>query len=265
MSLVKISEISAGYSKENVIDNITFEINEGELVGILGLNGSGKSTLIKSVCNILPHSGTVSVNDRNIEKLKISQTAEIISYIPQQSGIGIDISVFDVVKMGFNPRLKLFEKPDATMEAKAKEIINLLGLEDKIYTNYMMLSEGQKQLAVIARALVSEGSFLVMDEPESALDFNVRVKIIKYICDWISKNKRAGLVILHDVILALNSCDKLILLKCGKMTDVIDLHNDSVETMEGKLREIYGNISLVKTKSNSGKDNLIMLFDSEEI
>lgn len=265
MSLVKVENISTGYDKENIIDNISFEINEGELVGLLGTNACGKSTLIKSVCNILPHSGKVTISNNVVEELKTSSVAKLISYVPQQSGLGIDISLLDVVLMGFNPRLKLLERPDNNMISKAKEIITNLGLEDKLNANYMTLSEGQKQLAILARALVSNGSLLVMDEPESALDFSVRYKIIKNIKKWISDGNKAGLIILHDVMLALNYCDKLLLLNDKRIVDIINLHYDSIEDIEMKLREIYGDISLFNVKDKSGINHLVMLFDSEAI
>lgn len=263
MSLINIENISAGYTKENIIEAVSFEIKENELVGILGANGSGKSTLIKAICNILPHTGKVKTNGKVIEELKVAEIASIISYIPQQSGINIDISVFDVVMMGFNSRLNVFEKPDAIMKKTALDTIDLLGLKDKTYANYMLLSEGQKQLTILARALVSDGMFLVFDEPESALDFNVRVKTIKRIKEWIETKKRCGLVILHDVMLALNNCDRVFLLKDKRIAYEIDLHNESIESIEKKLSSIYGDISLFKVKTKDGKNNFVMLFESE--
>lgn len=259
MSFVKLDNLSAGYSKENVIENISFDFNEGELVGVLGLNGSGKSTLAKSICNILSHSGCVTIDDKVIENLDVRKTSKIISYIPQHSGLSIDISLFDVVMMGYNPVLKFFGKPSNEMEENAKYILDKLGLGSLADTNYMSLSDGQKQLTILARSLVGNSSLLVMDEPESALDYNVRHNIIKAVKEWINTGKRAGLIILHDVILALNSCDKLVLLKDKKCVAIIDLHVDSIDFIEEKLRLIYGDISLVKAKNKSGEDYLLMM------
>lgn len=261
MSLIEIKNISAGYTKENIIEHISFTIEEGELIGILGANGSGKSTLVKAICNILQHTGQVVINNRPIEGLKPSELASLISYIPQQSGIGIDISVLSVVMMGFNAKLKLFQQPNESMINRAKSVIDMVGLSDKIDHNYMLLSQGQKQLVILARALVSDGSFLIMDEPESALDYNVRYKIMNYAKHWIYEGCRAGLVILHDITLALNNCDKLILLQDKQITDVVDLHNDSIQVMEDKLSKIYGNISIVKANGKNNSSKLVMLCD----
>ena len=265
MSLVKVHNLSAGYSKENILENVSFEINEGELLGVLGENGSGKSTLVKAICNVLPHYGEVYIAGDKIEDLKVLQTAKKISYIPQHSGLGIDISVLDVVMMGFNSRLKLLENPSLTMQKEAMEIINLLGLSENADKNYMELSEGQKQLTIIARALVSDGTLLVMDEPESTLDFSVRSKTMNIVKKWIGNGKRAGLIILHDIVLALNNCDKLILVKNKNIVSTIDVHHDRIELMEEKLRTIYGDISLGKVKNKKGRDIFYIVCDSEDI
>lgn len=269
MSLISINNISAGYKngqvKDNVIEDITFDVDSGELVGILGANGSGKSTLAKAICSIIPHIGDVNINGRLISGLKTNEIAKLISYIPQSSGLSIDISVLDVVLMGFNARLNPLSNPTGEMKDKAKEIIDLVGLSDMLNTNYMVLSEGQKRLVILARALVNEGTFLVMDEPESSLDFNVRYKLMDIIRSWINKESRAGLIILHDVMIALNCCDKLVLLKDKKIVGIVDLHNDTIDSIEEQLKKIFGNISIIKAHGKDGSERLIMIYESEGV
>lgn len=263
MSLVTLEKITAGYGRNIVIDEVSVQIEEGELVGILGANGSGKSTLAKAVCNLLPHEGNVVICGQEVEKLSAKAAAGLISFIPQQSGIGMDISVLDVVMMGFNARLKLLENPNRSMVEKAKKMIERVGLAGKCHTNYMLLSEGQKKLVILARALVSEGNFLVMDEPESALDFNVKYKMMEIIREWILEGSRAGLVILHDAQLALNQCDRILLLREKKVVGVIDRKNDTLEEVEEKLGRVYENICAAKVKSRNGQESLVMICDSE--
>lgn len=265
MNLMELEHLSAGYGKNTIIEDITFSIQTGELVGILGINGSGKSTLAKTICNVMPHNGKVKMNGRILEELNIKEVARMVSYIPQQSGIAIDIPVLDVVLMGFNPWLSLLERPGKEMKDKAKAMLEQVGLSEKFYANYMELSEGQKQLVIFARALVSDGQFLLMDEPESALDFGVRYKAMGIVRNWIQAGERAGVVILHDIALALNSCDRLILLNEKKMVAVIDSKEDTVESIEEKLRKIYGNLTLEKIRTRTGKERFAVLYDSEEI
>lgn len=263
MSIAKLEHLTAGYGRDTVIEDITFEIHAGQLVGILGINGSGKSTLAKTVCNTLPHTGTVRIQNRILENQKEKQTARMVSYIPQHSGVAIDIPVLDVVMMGFNPWLKLLERPDKKMVEKAKAVLEEVGLSEKIYANYAELSEGQKQLVIFARALVSEAQLLLMDEPESALDFGVRYKAMQLVRKWIRSGDRAGLVILHDIALALNSCDQLVLLDSKRVASVIDTKNESAESIEAKLQKIYGNLALKKVRTSAGKERFAVLYEGE--
>lgn len=269
MSLISVKNISAGYKngsiKENVVEDISFDIQKGELVGVLGANGCGKSTLAKAICNVIPYTGDVDVNGQLIGELSTKQRANLISYIPQSSGLSIDISVLDVVLMGFNARLNAFANPTNEMKDKAKKVIELVGLSNVINSNYLLLSEGQRRLVILARALVNEGMFLIMDEPESSLDFTIRYKFMDIVRRWINKERRAGLIILHDVMIALNCCDKLILLKDKKIAGEINLHNDTINIIEEQLGKVFGNICVTKTRGKNGSDRLIMLYESEDI
>lgn len=264
MSFIRVKNITAGYQKRNVIENISFDIEQEELVGILGANGSGKSTLVKSICSIMPHEGDVVIEDHKISAKSPKEIANLIGYVPQKSGISIDMTVLEVVLMGFNPKLKMLENPGKEMVQKASEAIACVGLSEKINTNYMHLSEGQKQLALLARSLIGDGKLLVMDEPENALDFGVRYKLLQQIREWIRSGSRAGIVTLHDINLALNNCDRLILMKEKKIAGILSPKNDIISVMEEKLSEIYGDIKIVKTTNRFGRDNLVMIYNSEE-
>jgi len=111
--ILSVSEISAGYGKKNIISNVSFSVDEHSVVGLLGANGCGKTTLLKAVCGIIQCSGKIEICGQNTNTLNERQLARLCSYIPQRSGISIDISALDVVLMGFNPELKLLESPNS--------------------------------------------------------------------------------------------------------------------------------------------------------
>ena len=122
MSKLNICDLSAGYHHssrtsttdvQNVINNISFSAEEGSIVGILGENGCGKTTLIKAIANLIPHSGCCELDNLQLEHIPHKKLAQLCGYIPQKSGISIDISLLDVVMMGFNPELKLLQPPTA--------------------------------------------------------------------------------------------------------------------------------------------------------
>ena len=194
MSYLCVKDITAGYGKQSVIENISFTLESGCLLGIIGANGSGKTTLLKALCGILPHRGTCALEDAVLENLSARELAKLVSYIPQRSGITIDISVLDVVLMGFNPKLGLLEHPSKAMRDAAIQALGQVGLTGKEETNYLHLSEGQKQLCILARTLVSHSKLLLLDEPESALDFRFRHQMLSLLRNWVTGENSSAVV-----------------------------------------------------------------------
>ena len=259
MSRLCVTGIRAGYGKHTVLENISFDLNASTVMGIIGANGSGKTTLLKSLCGILPHQGTCALDGAVLEELPPRQLAKLVSYIPQRSGISIDISALDVVLMGFNPQLGLLEHPTRKMKETASLALAQVGLAGKEETNYLHLSEGQKQLCILARTLVSDSKLLVLDEPESALDFRFRHLMLSLLRSWVASQERSAVVTLHDPALALNFCDKLLLLSRGGILDIIEPESDSLDKMEHVLRQVYGSISLQRCYNRNGKPQIVML------
>ena len=263
MSFFSVQNISAGYGKKYVIKNVSFEIENGCLMGILGSNGSGKTTLLKAICGILPHKGRCILDGTALEDITPRRLARLCSYIPQRSGIGIDISVLDVVLMGFNPWLGFLEHPSSNMYSAAMDAIAQVGLAGKEDENYLHLSEGQKQLCILARTLVTECKLLLLDEPESSLDFRYRYQMLDELRAWIASSHGSALVTLHDPVLALNYCDKLMLLADGEIFGVISPKTDSLYETEQLLSKIYGPVSLKQCSTHSGKTTLLLLKEDE--
>ncbi|MDD6481043.1 MAG: ABC transporter ATP-binding protein [Lachnospiraceae bacterium] len=265
MSFFQAEQISAGYGAKPALQSVSFFCESGLLFGILGANGSGKTTLMKAICGVLPHEGNCTLDGISLEKLSPRQIAKLCSYIPQRSGISIDISAMDVVLMGYNPRLGLLEQPDKKMQEKARAALCQVGLEEHIEDNYLTLSEGQKQLCILARTLVSDCRLLLLDEPESALDFRYRYQMLDILKQWVRKEPRAAILTLHDPELALRYCDRLLLLRDGKVTGILNPASDSLENMEAQLSQIYGKVSLIRCMDHQNMKHLVMLKEKEGV
>ena len=263
MSFFVANNITAGYGKQNILEHISFQLEEGILMGVIGANGSGKTTLLKALCGILPHGGTCNLDHTTLENLSARQIAKRISYIPQRSGVSIDISALDVVLMGFNPQLGLLEHPTNKMKVAALAALEQVGLGGKEETNYLHLSEGQKQLCILARTLVSSSKLLLLDEPESALDFRFRYQMLSLLHSWVASGKRSAIVTLHDPSLALNFCDKLLLLGDDGILGILNPQSESLDRMEQMLRQVYGNISLQRCQNRKGESQIVILREGE--
>ena len=259
MKFFIVNDLSSSYGKHEILSHLSFEANDSETIGILGANGSGKTTLLKAICGILPHTGTCKLEENLLEDKTPKQLAKLCSYIPQRSGISIDISVLDTVLMGFHPHLGFLEYPSIEMREKAINLIHMVGLSGKEHTNYLHLSEGQKQLCILARTLVTNSKLLLLDEPESALDFHFRYQMLALIRSWNKETHSTTLVSLHDPMLALNSCDRLLLLSDGHITSTICPQTDTLSSMEEKLCHIYGDISLHHCVNRSGQKQIVIL------
>ena len=263
MSFFSVSHLTAGYGNGHVIKDVSFDLNNGCLMGVLGANGSGKTTMLKAICGILPHAGSCTLDGMQLELLSVRKRAQLCSYIPQRSGISIDISALDVVLMGFNPQLKLLEQPGSAMRERAIAALAQVGLSEKAHENYLHLSEGQKQLCILARTLVSGSRLLLLDEPESALDFRHRYRMFNLLGRHLERTQSAAIVSMHDPLLALNYCRKILLLSGGSVLGTIHPACDALSDMERMLSAIYGPVSLQRLCTNSGKTQLVMLKEEE--
>jgi iron complex transport system ATP-binding protein len=260
-SILSVNALSAGYGKKEIIHNISFELAPESLTCLIGKNGCGKTTLMKSVVNQIKHAGTCFLNGKNIEYFSVRALAREVSYIPQRTGMGISLPVLDVVLMGYNPVLKLLERPSKKQIEFAKEALAAVGLAEVEKQDFQTLSEGQKQLVFLARTMIEDTKLLLLDEPDSALDFQNRYFILKELKKMVREGGKAGLLCLHDPVLAMEFCDQLLLMKDGVCIKLLHPQIDSIDEMEAAFREIYQDVSLEAYQDKNGKRHIAMLWE----
>lgn len=257
--LLEVCKLSAGYARKVILRDISFCVDSGQLVGLLGPNGSGKTTLLKSICGIIPYRGEVRLMGQSVHRLSPRQMAKLCRYIPQRSGITIDLSALDVVLMGFYNDLPLLGTYTADMRRRAKALLAAVGLAGKECVSFQLLSEGQKQLCILARTMVLQQGMLFLDEPESALDFGARHRMLTMVRRWIASGENGGLITLHDPQLALNTCERILLLQDGTLVSQIFPGQETEGEIEGKLSGVYGSLSVRRVENRSGDRSLILL------
>jgi len=244
---LSLREISVGYGGKTVVRDVSFDISAGDSCALLGLNGSGKTTLLKGICGLLPiGGGRCFSRGLDCTDLNEKERARHFSYIPQRFSKLISVTVMDAVMMGLNAKLGMLESPSAADKAAALAALEKMEIPHLTGEDFSRLSEGQKQLVILARALVQDAPVMLLDEPDSSLDFPNKHKTLAMIRKLVRDESKAGLVTLHDPNLALAYCDRLILLSEGKVISEIRLGQTSKDEIRSCLAAIYGNISLLE-------------------
>ena len=221
MAIINIEKLNYSYGKKEVLKELSLDIDENKLTGIIGPNGCGKSTLAKNIIKYINGKfESFKIMDIDIRQLSHKKIAQLISYIPQKSTIISNISVFDYVLLGRFPLLKnswdnYSEKDYEIVENN----ISLLNIEELRDRNVETLSGGELQKALLARALAQEAKILLLDEPTSALDLNNAVEFMKILKNISIKKEISVIIIIHDLNLASLFCDSLIILKDGRFIE----------------------------------------------
>ena len=221
MAIINIEKLNYSYGKKEVLKELSLDIDENKLTGIIGPNGCGKSTLAKNIIKYINGKfESFKIMDTDIRELTHKKIAQLISYIPQKSIIIPNISVFDYVLLGRFPLLKNswdnYSEQDYEIVEKN---INLLNIEELKDRNVETLSGGELQKALLARALAQEAKILLLDEPTSALDLNNAVEFMKILKNISIKKEISVIIIIHDLNLASLFCDSLIILKDGRFIE----------------------------------------------
>ena len=181
MAIINIEKLNYSYGRKEVLKELSLDIDENKLTGIIGPNGCGKSTLAKNIIKYINGKfESFKIMDTDIRELTHKKIAQLISYIPQKSIIIPNISVFDYVLLGRFPLLKNswdnYTKKDYEIVENNINLLNIKELRDR---NIETLSGGELQKALLARALAQEAKILLLDEPTSALDLNNAVEFMK--------------------------------------------------------------------------------------
>lgn len=249
MDFLKVKNLDVGYGNKKILENINFSMEKSEFIALLGLNGTGKTTLLKTISGLIkPLGGKRLLNGQDATLLKEKERAQRISYMSQSNNIIYDIAVVDVVIMGITPYLNIFETPSKKHRELAYEMISLMGMEAVGDANFTKLSEGQKQLIMIARNLMQDAQLMLFDEPDSALDFVNKHMVLNKIREIVKKHKKGGIITLHDPNYALNYCDRIIILEDGKLYSDFTTETVELDFLQEIFKKIYGEIELIKHK-----------------
>ncbi len=180
MALIDMRQLSFSYRHREVLSGIDLSVSEGSVLALLGPNGSGKTTLLKLMIGLLkPASGNVRLNGRDIHAMPQRELARNLAYVPQVHREAFAYRVFDVVLMGRMPHKSFFSRYGKADHKIAAEALEKLGIEHLADRPYTEISGGERQLALIARAMAQGARVFVMDEPTNGLDYGNQVRLLE--------------------------------------------------------------------------------------
>ena len=224
--MLSIKDLFCGYNGVDVIKEVSLDINAGENVSIIGPNGSGKTTFLRAVAGLIPYKGSIKLDGKEISQMKRKEIASKIAFLSQISTIYFSYTVFETVMLGRYLRMKggVFSEPskkDKEFVMKCIDAVGLTELKDRQITS---LSGGQLQRVFIARTFAQEPEIILLDEPTNHLDLKHQIELVEYLKEWSQKERRVVIGVFHDINLAMEFSDKILLFSDGQVAAYGDYH-----------------------------------------
>ena len=230
--IFEVKNGSFGYGKKHILNNISFDIKNGEVMSVLGSNGVGKTTLLKCMMGFLKwNEGETYIDKTPLKNIPSKEVWKKIAYVPQAKGSAFPYSALDMTVLGRSAHIGTFKQPkkeDIDIALKAMKDVGILYLKDKLCTQ---MSGGELQMVLIARALTVSPDMLVLDEPESNLDFKNQLIILDTIKNLSKERNISAIVNTHYPAHALQISDKALMLNrdgtsfYGNSSEVINEEN----------------------------------------
>lgn len=231
---LEVKNLCFSYGIHEVVRDVSFTAEQGEVIAVLGVNGVGKSTMIKCVNRINKQkSGTIFVDGKPVSEMKDLELATEIGYVAQNCEFS-DGTVFDAVLLGRKPFIK-WDVTDRDLKI-VQDVLGMLSLEEYAMRNVLELSGGERQKVAIARVLAQQTPVLLFDEPTSNLDLKNQLKVLEIIRRIVKEKHLTAVITIHDLNLALRYADKFLAMKDGQVYGF----GESEIVTEEMIQQVYG-------------------------
>ena len=215
--MIDVKGISFGYTKDRprVLSDISFSLESGRVMAVLGNNGAGKSTLLKCIDRILdPSSGSVTIDGEDIHSMSRTEAAKNIAYVAQNGG-RMDMTVFDAVLLGRKPYIR-WNVSDSDREV-VRDVLDRMHLTDYALRKVSELSGGEAQKVMLAMAMAQQTQVLLLDEPTSSLDPKNQHEVMQTVRNIAREHDISVITVIHDLNLAIRYCDSFLFIKDSRV------------------------------------------------
>jgi len=218
---LKIRGLVFNYASIPVLNDVTLELGESEVLVCVGPNGAGKTTLLRCIDGLLkPERGSIFLDGKEIKEMTMMEIARRVGYVPQSASRAFPTTVFNTVLIGRRPHIR-WRGSERDIKAVV-EVLKLMGIENLAMRDVNELSGGQLQKVLIARVLAQEADILLMDEPTSNLDIKHQFEVMDIIKDIVRSRGISVIMAIHDLNLAARYADRIIIMNNGKIFDAGD-------------------------------------------
>jgi iron complex transport system ATP-binding protein len=253
---LEMRNVALGYDHHPVLKDISFKASPGDLTGLIGPNGSGKSTIIKALSGLIrPTSGRVLIDGKDINTIQRRELACLVGVVPQMPLLPSTFSAFEIVLMGRNPHLGLFQSENRRDWDIAREAMEKTGTMPLANRHVNELSGGEIQSLLIARVLVQETSAILLDEPTANLDIGRQMDMLGLIRQLCREKNLTALASLHDLNLASQYCDRLLLIDD---TSIYAQGAPAEVITDANIKQVYGVEHCVYTHPANGLPTVLL-------
>ena len=236
--MIEVKNIYCGYDNKKIIKDLSFNVNNGENLCIVGPNGCGKSTLLKSKANIIEYEGSVKIDNKEVSSFSRIDLAKKVALMSQTSQIYFPYTVYDTVSLGRYAYSKgVFSKlslTDKRIIVDSMKKVGIYELKDKLITE---LSGGQLQRVFLAKIFAQDPDIILLDEPTNHLDFKNQIDLLENLNEWVKTNNKIVIGVLHDLNLVQYFADKVLMIQSGKVVS----YGRPEDVLKGEiLNDIYG-------------------------
>lgn len=225
-------------ARHEVLKDVTFAAEPGQLLSVLGPNGVGKSTLFRCILGLLPgYGGSIRLDEADARGLSAREIARRVAYIPQTHYPAFNYAVFDMVLMGTTHSMGAFSTPGEKQRRAAEAALGRMGISHLAGRSYMRLSGGEQQMVLIARALAQESPVLMMDEPTASLDYGNQHRVLSCVRSLAREDGYTVVLSTHNPQHALSYADAILALHDGR---VLVAGTPQAVLSADLLRTLYG-------------------------